>query len=190
MRKRSASDDELMQAVADGDTAAFSELMRRHQRWIGSLVRAFIRDRQQAEDITQEVFCRVHRHAGDYVARDQFVAWIKRIAINLAKDCLRRERVSPVPLEALEEGAAGIHPFDPATAILSDALRDDLRTAIQALPDEQRLVLIMRYFGDMSVQDIAWAVKSPEGTVKSRLFHGLRRVRQTLTEIWEQEGER
>jgi RNA polymerase sigma-70 factor (ECF subfamily) len=187
MRKRSASDDELMQAVAEGDTAAFSELMRRHQRWIGSLVRAFVRDRQQAEDLTQEVFCRVHRSAGDYVARDQFVAWIKRIAINLAKDFLRGQRASPVPLEA---EAAGTHLFDPETAILSDALRGDLRQAIQSLPDEQRLVLIMRYFGDMSVQDIAWAVKSPEGTVKSRIFHGLRRVRQTLTEIWEQEGER
>jgi len=130
----------------------------------------------------------VSRRAGDYIAQGQFVAWLKRIAVNLAKDFLRRERTALEPLDALA-AAAETHPFDPTTALLSDVLRHDLRQAIQSLPDEQRLVLIMRYFGDMSVQDIAWAVRCPEGTVKSRLFHGLRRVRLALTEIWQREGE-
>jgi RNA polymerase sigma-70 factor (ECF subfamily) len=75
-------------------------------------------------------------------------------------------------------------------ALASSALRDDLRAAIQALPDEQRLAMVMHYFGDMSLQDIAWAMKCPVGTIKSRLFYALRRVRQTLTARWdEEEGE-
>ena len=75
-------------------------------------------------------------------------------------------------------------------ALASSALRDDLRAAIQALPDEQRLAMVMHYFGDMTLQDIAWAMKCPVGTIKSRLFYALRRVRQTLTARWdEEEGE-
>lgn len=77
--------------------------------------------------------------------------------------------------------------FDPAAALASEVLHKDLRAAIHALPDEQRLALVMHYFGDMSLQDIAWAMKCPVGTVKSRLFNGLRRVRKTLTEKWEKE---
>jgi RNA polymerase sigma-70 factor (ECF subfamily) len=70
-------------------------------------------------------------------------------------------------------------------ALTSGVMREELRAAIQRLPDEQRLPLVMHYFGDMSLPDIAWAMKCPVGTIKSRLFYGLRRVRQALAEEWQ-----
>jgi RNA polymerase sigma-70 factor (ECF subfamily) len=183
-----ASDDDLMQAVADGDDAAFSELMQRHRSWVRSLLRAVVRDDEQAEDLTQEAFCRVHQHASDYVAQGNFVAYLKRIAVNLAKDFLHKQKQATiVSLSELEETQVEDNPFDPMAALASEVLHKDVRAAIQSLPDEQRLALVMHYFGDMSLQDIAWAMKCPLGTVKSRLFNALRRVRRTLTEKWENE---
>jgi RNA polymerase sigma-70 factor, ECF subfamily len=156
---------------------------------VRSLMFAFVRHEAQAEDLTQEAFCRAFQHADTYAARGHFVAWLKRIAVNLAKDSLRRQAHAPcVPFHECEETAIADHRFDPMMALASGALRDDLRAAIQALPDEQRLPVVMHYFGDMSLQDIAWAMKCPVGTVKSRLFYALRRVRQTLTTEWEEEG--
>lgn len=68
MPRHVASDNELMQAAARGDEAAFSELMQRHRSWVRSLVRAFVRD-DQADDLTQETFCRVHQRAADHRAQ-------------------------------------------------------------------------------------------------------------------------
>lgn len=186
MRLRLASDDDLMQAAAGGDEDAFSELMRRHQSWVRSLMYSFARDHDQAEDLTQEVFCRAYRHAESYDPQGYFVAWLKRIAVNLAKDFLRkRKQATLMPLHELDDTLLEDRRFDPAAALASEVLRDDLRGVIQTLPDEQRLALVMHYFGDMSLQDIAWAMKCPVGTVKSRLFYALRRVRQALTTKWE-----
>jgi RNA polymerase sigma-70 factor, ECF subfamily len=187
MCHRSASDDDLMQATAGGDPAAFTELVQRHRGWVRSLMIAFVRSEAPAEDLTQEAFCRAYQHADTYAARGHFVAWLKRIAVNLAKDFLRKQgRADCLPFHECEETAIADHRFDPMMALASGALRDEVRGAIQGLPDEQRLAMVMYYFGDMSLQDIAWAMKCPVGTVKSRLFYALRRVRQTLTEQWEE----
>lgn len=189
MRNR-AADDELMQSVVAGDQAAFAELMARHRQWVVGLLRAFVQDSAQAEDLAQEAFCRAHRAAAAYRAQGQFPAWLKRIAINVARDALRKGHIASVlPLELAETAPAPDH-FDPMAALMSDVLREDVRSAIQRLPEEQRLAVIMRFFGDMSIQDIAWAMQCPEGTVKTRLFHSLRRIRRSLLELWEQEGEK
>jgi RNA polymerase sigma-70 factor (ECF subfamily) len=188
---RLASDDNLMKLAADGDQAAFGELLRRHQAWVRALMMTFVRDEAQADDLTQEAFCRVYQHRNGYDAQGHFTAWLKRIAANLAKDHLRKQKQATlVPLEEWEELPATDRRGDPLAALASGVLRDDVRAAIERLPDEQRLPVVMHYFGDMSLQDIAWAMRVPVGTVKSRLFYALRRVRGTLTALWDEEGDR
>jgi len=191
MGQRLASDDDLMQAAAESDEGAFAELMQRHRGWVRLLMMTFVRDAEQADDLTQEAFCRVYQHRNSYDAQGNFVAWLKRIAANLAKDYLRRQKqASFVPLDEWEELPDTDRRCDPMAALASGVLREDLRAAIESLPDEQRLPVVMHYFGDMSLQDIAWAMKCPIGTVKSRLFYALRRVRGTLTARWGEEGEK
>jgi RNA polymerase sigma-70 factor, ECF subfamily len=191
MAPRAASDDELVQAAAGGDDAAFSELMQRHRPWVCALMRAFVHDPEQAEDLAQEAFCKVYRYAGDYTAQGSFIPWLKRIAANLARDELRKQRKAKmVPLTEIEETLVTDKRSDPMAALASGFMREELRAAIQSLPDEQRLALVMHYFGDMTLPDIAWAMRCPVGTIKSRLFYGLRRVRQTLAEEEDKEGGR
>jgi RNA polymerase sigma-70 factor (ECF subfamily) len=187
MRGRDQSDDDLMTSAAGGDAHAFAELVRRHRSWVRWLAYAFVRDHDQAEDLAQEVFCRAYRSAGEYVAGGRFVPWLKRIAVNLAKDALRRRRAAPAT--SLDESAAVAldERLDPRAALASDVLRGDLRRAIEALPEEQRLVVVMHYFGGMTLEEIAWALQCPAGTVKSRLFYGLKTIRRSLTAIWERE---
>jgi len=183
-----SSDDALMQSVARNEADAFRTLMERHQPWVFSLLIAIVRNQQHAEDLTQEVFLRARQHAGKYTSQGEFASWLKRIAINSATDFLRKNRkFIAVGLEDIEKALADERWSSPVAALLTSTLREEVRTAIQSLPDDQRLVIVMRYFGDMSLQDIAWALKCPLGTVKSRLFYALRRIRQNFTPDQEQE---
>jgi RNA polymerase sigma-70 factor (ECF subfamily) len=180
------SDDDLMQAAAEGDEAAFGELMQRHQSWVRSLIRAVVHSQEQAEDLTQEAFCRVYQHLGRYSAQGQFNAWLKRIAVNLAKDHLRRKtQATLVPLFEIEDMRVEDSRFDPVAALELGVMRDEVREAIRRLPQTQRLPLMLHYFRDMSLQEIALMMDCPVGTVKSRLHYALRRVRQSLTAKWE-----
>ena len=114
---------------------------------------------------------------------------VRFIAINAATDFLQKERkFIAVGLEDIEKALADERWSSPVAELLRSTLREEVRTAIQSLPDDQRLVVVMKYFGDMSLQDIAWALKCPLGTVKSRLFYALRHVRQIFTGDQEQEG--
>lgn len=182
-------DDVLMQTIAKGDQKAFDELITRHRAWLYALLCSIIQDEEQAKDLTQEVFARIHRAAPTYLPQGNFVAWSKRIAVNLARNYLQqRRRMTLVSLSELAEESLQ-DDSNPMLLFLSKGLKEEVRTAIQTLPEEQRLAVIMRYFGDMSLQDIAWALHVPEGTIKSRLFHALRRIRTNLETLWSAEAE-
>jgi RNA polymerase sigma-70 factor (ECF subfamily) len=187
---RTATDDELMAAVRDGDSSAFAALTERHRGWVTGVIRAYVGTQETAEDLAQETFLRIHASREGYQGKGSFVAWAKRIAVNLSRDHLRRRKNAPhASLDDLEESAADEKDYDPMELLEVEALQDDLRTAISALPSEQRLTLVMHYFGDMSVKEIAWAMQCPEGTARSRLFNALRRVRRSLTIRWAFEGD-
>lgn len=185
MRGRFGSDDELMLAAAEGSEEAFAALMERHRDWVRWLLRSFVRDADQVEDLAQETFARVYRCREEYIPRGSFVAWLKRIAVNQAKDFLRRQKTrAESPLEDAEDLLVADRRYEPTAMLANGCMQEDLRAAIQYLPDEQRLPVIMHYFGDMTLPDIAWAMRCPVGTVKSRLFYGLKRVRQMLAARW------
>jgi RNA polymerase sigma-70 factor (ECF subfamily) len=183
------TDDDLMKAAREGDSSAFAELTERHRGWVTGVLLAYVRDREHAEDLAQETFLRIHANLDRYQGRGGFVAWAKRIAVNLARDFLRkRKNRSWEPLEEAES-TVGESAYDPSSLLAMEGLREDLKSAIDALPADQRLTLILCYFGDMSVKEIAWAMQCPVGTARSRLFNALRRVRQRLARLWLLEGE-
>ena len=178
------SDDALVRIARDGDETAFARLQAIHRPWVVRLIGSVVRDADLAEDLTQEAFCRVYRHRDGYDARGQFVPWLKRIALNLARNALRdgardRERVASAGREAAPTGAASAT-ADPAAALESRLLRQEVRAALGALPREQREAALLHYFAGSSVREIARAAGCPEGTVKSRLFQARQTLRRAL----------
>jgi len=181
LRRRLANDDDsLIQAVALGDSAALGMLLRRHRQWVTRLLVAFTHNTDEAEDLAQDVFTRLYRHAAHYHARGNFTAWLRRIAVNRGSSYLQnRDPPALVPMAILEETPTDFH-TDPLFAVLKESLHSEIHDAITQLPDDQRDALLLRCFLGLTVPEIARRQNCPEGTVKSRLSNGLRRVRKLL----------
>ena len=177
MRRPTGDDDSLIQQAVCGNSAAFAVLVCRHRPWVVRLLRAFTSDADAAEDLAQETFTRLHRHAAAYRGRGQFVAYLKRIAQNVGRSHLRQTRgIILVCWDELEE----ITHQDLQGEVLARGVQDDVRSAIEALPSDQREAVLLHYFTGLTVPEIAERAQCPAGTIKSRLYHGVRKIRTTL----------
>lgn len=187
MRRPTGDDDSLLQRAVRGETASFTELVRRHRPWVCRLLSAMTSDPETAEDLTQEVFTRLHRHAGSYKGRGQFIAYLKQLALNVGRSYLRR--IPGVTLVAWDEQTGPLE-GDLLEAILTKQVQAQVRASVEALPPDQREAVLLHYFGGWTIPEIAARVQCPEGTVKSRLFHGVRKIREALTSTTQKEKER
>jgi RNA polymerase sigma-70 factor, ECF subfamily len=167
--EHATTDDVLMQRARDGHTAAFEQLVRRHQ---GRVLRVAVRysaDVTVAQDIAQSTFLELHRSLVRYEPRGHFTAYLCRIALNQCRlEGRRRQRA------ALLFGAIRV-----STAPVFDE-RPDLQRAVAGLSTKLREVVILRYSGDLDLSEIAMTLDIPLGTVKRRLFDAMAKLRQTL----------
>jgi RNA polymerase sigma-70 factor, ECF subfamily len=186
------SDEALLTAVLHGDMDALAHLVERYQRPLtGYLDRLVGPDWALAQDLTQETFLRVLRqreHRGERPLKP----WLYAIATNLARDHFKSAAVQRgMPLDddietSLPDWAAG--PEEQALAVERGAA---IAAALNILSVEYRATLALRFYNDLSLQEIAETLEVPLGTVKSRLSMGLRRLRVALCRMRsEEEGER
>lgn len=175
------SDDALVADVVKKDQAAFAELMRRHQGWARSMLRGIVRDQDLADDLAQEAFSRVYQHAHSYKGKGSFVGWLRRIAVNLAKDAIRRRsKGKAVSLNDLATPEIADRQPGPEAVLGSKWLSQEVRAAMEGLSEEHRTAVIMRFFGNKSMQEIAADLGCPVGTVKSRLHYALQHIRDSV----------
>jgi RNA polymerase sigma-70 factor (ECF subfamily) len=137
--------------------------------------RLILLDPVEAEDATHDAVLAAWRHIGELRDPDRFDAWFGRILVNACRDRLRERPRRPVPLDVVEPFTAGGTAPDPADAI---ATHDLLRAAFRTLSPEHREVVALRYFADLTVDQIAERTGTRSGTVKSRLHHAIRRLRE------------
>ncbi len=169
----------LLRKIATGDDEALRTLYREYGSLAYALAYRMLGRRERAEDVVQEAFLRVWRHAGRFDgARASFPTWLTRIVRNLCIDELRRKDPSQSAdvLDDVEQWVAHASPID--RPILDRLI---IREAFLALPMEQSRVVEMAYFEGLTHREIARNLGIPEGTVKSRLRLGLQRLRQVLT---------
>ncbi|WP_309714160.1 RNA polymerase sigma factor [Armatimonas sp.] len=187
MRRPTGDDDSLLQRAVRGEAACFTELVRRHRPWVCRLLSAMTSDLEAAEDLTQEVFTRLHRHGSSYKGRGQFVAYLKQLALNVGRSYLRR--IPGVTLVAWDEQVEPRSELssDLLDAILTQQVQSEVRASVEALPTDQRMAVLLHYFGGWTIPEIAVRMQCPEGTVKSRLFHGVRKIREALTSTTQKE---
>ena len=170
------TDGELIQRVADRDRAAFDELYRRYTRPLLGLALRRLGDRGRAEDALQDAFAAVWRSAGSYdPQRGAGAAWLYTVARNAIVDGARR-RPEP-PAEAPETPASDVGPDERAEVAW---LAWRVHRAIEELPEHERQVIELAYWGEQSQSEIAEFLHVPLGTVKTRTRTGLARLADML----------
>jgi RNA polymerase sigma-70 factor, ECF subfamily len=176
-------DRELAKAIVAGDRDAFRLLVERES---GPLVRACARvlgDHDAAEDVAQECFVTAHQVIRSWRGEGSLHGWLLRIAINRALREVKRER-RHLPLED-ESGEplaipGGSEPLADAVMAERDRL---IRDAVASLSEPYRETIVLRYFGELSIAEIASQTGRPIGTVKTHLGRGLLRLRPALAEV-------
>ena len=172
-----STDKELVKRVQKGDKGAFDLLVLKYEQKIVNLVMRYVRDPEQALDITQEAFIKAYRALPRFRGDSAFYTWLYRIAVNTAKNYLAAQRRRPmdVELDMQDPEQYGLHAKlketdDPEGVNLSRELQETLERAIEALPDDLRTAIILRELDGMSYEEIAQTMDCPVGTVRSRIF--------------------
>jgi RNA polymerase sigma factor (sigma-70 family) len=184
LRKQHAhlSDEALVALVARSDDSALAELYDRYGRVAYGLALRVLRDPALAEDALQEAFLAVWRTAPRFVPeRSKASTWILTLVHRRAVDLVRsQERRRGEPLEALLQGRATADPADEAAWLELERAR--VQDALRKLPDQQREALELAYYGGFTQSELAERLGEPLGTIKSRMFNGLSRLRDLLEE--------
>src|SRR5215472_221036 len=179
------TDEELVAKSISGDTDSFNELILRWERPIYALAYRQIGREEDARDVCQETFLRAYRALGGFRGQAKFSSWLYRIALNLCRDWVRRQRRTPVvqvpeDVDVLELAAAR-EPVEPIENLLE---RRDLTRAVERamakLPEEQRMAIILKEYHGLTFQEIADLAGCPLSTVKTRLYQGLAVLRREL----------
>lgn len=174
--------DELIARCQSGDAAAVTELVGEYATFVYRVGFMVLKHEEDAEDAMQESLVKAVRALPDYDHKDEvsFRAWLHRIALNTAISRTRRVALPRVEWEALEAAPqAGPGPEDQALTRLAEA---DVLAAVDSLSDSHRLVIVLRYYHDLSCEEIADLLQVPLGTVGSRLFNARQRLRALLTD--------
>jgi len=181
------SDEELVSRSIGGDVDSFNQLVLRWERPIYALAYRVIGREEDARDVCQETFLRAFRAIGGFRGQAKFSSWLYRIALNLCRDWVRRQKrtpVVPMPEDVdVIELAASREPTEPIEELV--ARRDLARIvekAMARLPEEQRTAIILKEYHGLTFQEIADLVGCPLSTVKTRLYQGLTVLRRDLSQ--------
>lgn len=185
-------DEVLLERFRRGDARAFEDLMRRHRNALFNFIYRSVRNPATAEEILQDTWLRVVQGAGDFQRASKFSTWAWTVARNLCIDharkaALRRHPSLDAPLKRDEDGPTLLDSLrDPDASVdraaVSRQLQGEIAAAIEALPDDQREVFLMREYGCLPFKEIAEVVGAPENTVKSRMRYALERLQERLAE--------
>ena len=181
------SDQQIVRMYIDGDSNALSTLVNRYKDKIFTSIYLLVKDKYLAEDIFQDVFIRVidTLKGGRYTDEGKFLPWAMRIAHNLCVDHFRKVKRNPTIktsddrdiFEVLNFSEAGVD-----TRIMIEQTSDKVRKLIDLLPEDQREVIILRHYADLSFKEIAQLTNCSINTALGRMRYGLLNMRKMMTE--------
>ena len=159
-----------------GEADAFEPLVARYQRVLFNVALRMVDDYEDARDVTQSAFVKAYEKLDSYDPRYRFFSWIYRIMLNESLNLMRARRPR-APLDRVPASSA-----DPQRDQEAREVGERVRSALQELTREQREVIVLRHFGELTYEEMAVALALPEKTVKSRLFTARRRLADVLLE--------
>ena len=187
MKTKAISDQELIGRYIAGHESALEQLVRRHKNRVFAYILMIVKDKELAEDLFQDTFIKVINtiRLGHYKEEGKFIQWVMRIAHNLIIDYFRKAKRIPVienkdeydifdkvrlPVESVEE------------MMITEQIHKDVKRLIEYLPKEQKEVLVMRHYGDMSFKDIAEVTNVSINTALGRMRYALINLRKLVQE--------
>lgn len=181
---RDANDATLVLWARRGDYNAFEELVRRYRNDVVALAHHFVGNREDAWDLSQEVFIKVFRSLKRFRGEASFKTWLLRITANQCKDHFKKRRLQTTAFETngvAQNRASGQR--DPREALEAAELGDSIRAGLDTLNEKHRTVLVLREFEGLSYEEMAVVIGCSLGTVMSRLHHARKKLQQTLTRM-------
>jgi RNA polymerase sigma-70 factor (ECF subfamily) len=188
-------DRECVRRAQAGEQGAFRELFERHHKRAFAVAYGVLKNKQDALDVVQESFVKVHRHLPSFQGTSSFYTWLYRIVMNLAIDQLRRRKTSrPVEYDdaALREADMADDTIlprmldsNPRKTVIRRELMARVEAALATLPEYHRQVIILREIEGLSYEEMAEALEVPKGTIMSRLFHARRKMQVALQDYVE-----
>ena len=170
-------DQELVERVQSGEKSAFDILVRKYEHKLANVISRYIHDPSEVLDVAQDAFIKAYRALPNFRGDSAFYTWLYRIAINTAKNHLvaasRRPPKDDVDAQEAEQFDAGSGLKEYATPerlALRSELAETIQEAIEALPEELRVAIVLRELEGLSYEEIASAMECPIGTVRSRIF--------------------
>lgn len=186
MYAQAISDQELINRYLSGNEASLEQLIYRHKSKVFSYILMVVKNKQHADDIFQDTFIKVIHtlRSGTYKEEGKFIQWVMRIAHNLVIDHFRKSKRIPL-VEAINgEGNVldNLRIYDDSIEdrMINEQIHNDVRSLIEYLPPEQRDVLVMRHYGDMSFKDIAEQTDVSINTALGRMRYALINLRKMI----------
>jgi RNA polymerase sigma factor (sigma-70 family) len=175
-------DKELLDKLRNPETAnyGFNLLARTYQQRVYWHVRKMVIDHDDADDVTQEVFIKIHRYIGNFREDAQLYTWIYKIATNECLSFLARKKrrfFLPIGDVAGELSAK----LDSASHVSADEIQLKLQKALLTLPDKQRIVFNMKYFDDLTYEQISEITNTSVGALKASYHHAVKKIEDYLT---------
>lgn len=174
--------EEALARAARGDRSAFEAIVREHQAMVFGMAYHFLHDGARAEDIAQEVFFRLYRNLASLVSPAHLMHWLRKVTSRCCIDATRRD--PPDRQMSLEEAPELAEASGEADHLLSQRLQ----RLVAALPENARMVIILRYQEELELAEIAEILDIPINTVKSRLQRSLATLREKLAAVLEVKG--
>ena len=186
--KKVISDYELITRFIKGEESCFEELIHRHKNKVFAYINLYIRDQALAEDIFQDTFLKVFQSvkAGKYSDNGKFLSWVMRIAHNLIIDNFRRvKQMNTISNDSYESdlfNSIKLNDGNIENDLIKRQIQKDLRTMISCLPDDQKEVVILRHYADLSFKEIAEMTGVSINTALGRMRYALINMRKMMEE--------
>lgn len=179
------ADAALVAKAQAGDVGAFGELVSRYSRTVYGVVSRMVTDRDDVDDIAQEVFVLAYRSIGSFRCEAEFSTWVYRIAVNTTIKQMKRTKARQAssiddPATGLADVLVSAEADRPERIAERKARNEALRQAVLELPEKHRAVVVLHYFENLGCDEIARVLECSVGTVWSRLHYACKRLQQTM----------
>ncbi|MGN7386315.1 RNA polymerase sigma factor [Sporosarcina sp. SAFN-015] len=167
-----------VQQVLAGDKQAYAHIINKYKNQLYATILRMTKNPQDAQDFVQDAFIKVYRNLDKYDASGSFSGWIYRVAINHCMDEFRKKRYSMTQIVIDEERV--VEPNHPELVFLKKEKSRQLERLIATLPEDERLIILLRYVNEISYEEIGEVMEVPTSTVRNKLHRAKKKMRETV----------